>query len=102
MASVPRQASFMHVRYIVLSLGQEDPLEEGMTTHFSILAWRIPWTEEPGGLLSMGSHPPPEVRREGREPLPDHAVSRLICVYSAPRSAHIAGFSHTVGRFFIV
>ena len=37
------------------SLGQEDPLEEEMTTHFSILAWRIPWTEEPGGLQSMGS-----------------------------------------------
>ena len=33
----------------------EDPLEEGMATHFSILAWRIPWTEEPGGLQSMGS-----------------------------------------------
>ena len=36
------------------SLGQEDPLEEGMATHSSILAWRIPWTEEPGGLQSMG------------------------------------------------
>ena len=34
----------------VQSLGQEDPLEEGMATHSSILAWRIPWTEEPGGL----------------------------------------------------
>ena len=34
----------------VRSLGQEDPLEEGMATHFSILAWRIPWPEEPGGL----------------------------------------------------
>ena len=33
----------------------EDLLEEGMATHFSILAWRIPWTEEPGGLQSMGS-----------------------------------------------
>ena len=37
----------------VQSLGQEDPLEEGMATHSSILAWRIPWTEEPGGLQSM-------------------------------------------------
>ena len=35
-------------------LGWEDPLEEGMETHYSILAWRIPWTEEPGGLQSMG------------------------------------------------
>ena len=39
----------------VQSLGLEDPLEEGMATHSSILAWRIPWTEEPGGLQSMGS-----------------------------------------------
>ena len=38
----------------VPSLGQEDPLEKGMATHSSILAWRIPWTEEPGGLQSMG------------------------------------------------
>ena len=34
-------------------LGQEEPLEKGMATHSSILAWRIPWTEEPGGLQSM-------------------------------------------------
>jgi len=39
----------------VLSLGQEAPLEKGIATHSSILAWRIPWTEEPGGLQSMGS-----------------------------------------------
>ena len=39
----------------VLSLGQEDPLEKGTATHSSILAWEIPWTEEPGGLQSMGS-----------------------------------------------
>ena len=39
----------------VQSLGREDPLQEGMATHSSILAWRIPWTEEPGGLQSMGS-----------------------------------------------
>ena len=38
------------------SLGQEDPLEKGMATHSSIPAWRIPRTEEPGGLQSMGSH----------------------------------------------
>ena len=40
----------MHVQ----SLGWEDPLEKGMATHSSILAWRIPLTEEPGGLQSMG------------------------------------------------
>ena len=39
----------------VRSLGQEGPLEKGMATHSSILDWRIPWTEEPGGLQSMGS-----------------------------------------------
>ena len=40
----------------VSSLGWEDPLEKEMATHSSVLAWRIPGTEEPGGLLSMGSH----------------------------------------------
>ena len=39
----------------VQSLGREDPLEEGIATHFSILAWRIPWTEKPGGPQSIGS-----------------------------------------------
>ena len=38
----------------VQPLGRADPLEEGMATHSSILAWRIPWTEEPGGLQSQG------------------------------------------------
>ena len=38
----------------VWSLGQEDPLEKEMATHSNILAWRIPWTKEPGGLQSMG------------------------------------------------
>ena len=41
----------MQVRF----LSWEDPMEEGMATHSSILAWRIPWTEEPGRLQSMGS-----------------------------------------------
>ena len=39
----------------VQSLGREDSLEKGMATHSSILAWEMPWTEEPGGLQSMGS-----------------------------------------------
>ena len=43
-------------RLQVQSLGQEDALEEGMGTHSSILAWGIPWMEEPGGLQSLGSH----------------------------------------------
>ena len=41
----------LHVR----SLGHENPLEEEMATHFSLLGWEIPWTEEPGGLQSMES-----------------------------------------------
>ena len=40
---------------LVLSLGGEDPLEKGMSTHSSILVWRILWAEEPGGLQSVGS-----------------------------------------------
>ena len=40
----------------VLSLAWEDPLEKGVATHSSILAWRVPWTEEPGRLQSMASH----------------------------------------------
>ena len=43
------------VQETVLSLGQEDPLEKEMATHSSVLAWRIPWTAEPGELRSMGS-----------------------------------------------
>ena len=48
----------------VPSLGQEDPLEEGMATHSSVLAWRIPWTEEPGRLQSMGLQ---RVRHDGSD-----------------------------------
>ena len=40
----------------IRDIGQEDPLEKSMTAHFSVLAWRIPWSEEPGGLPSMESH----------------------------------------------
>ena len=53
----------------VQSLGWEDPLEEGMATHPSILAWRIPWTEEPGGLQSMGS------QRTGHSWASEHTVT---------------------------
>ena len=47
----------------VQSLGQEDPLEEGMATHSSILAWKIPWTEEPGGLQPMDSQSQTRLKR---------------------------------------
>ena len=50
----------------VRSLDQEDPLEEGMATHSSILAWSIPWTEEPGRLQSMGP------QRAGHNCVTDH------------------------------
>ena len=46
----------------VQSLGREDPLKEGMAAHSRILAWRVPWTEEPGGLQSTGSQ---RVRHDG-------------------------------------
>ena len=48
-----KNLSAMHKTWVQF-LGQEDPLEKEMATHFSILAWRIPWTEEPGRLQSMG------------------------------------------------
>ena len=47
--------------WVLQPLGQEDPLEKGMATHSSILAWRISWTEEPGRLQSMG------LQRVGRD-----------------------------------
>ena len=52
----PTCQSRRHKRLWVWNLGWEDPLEEGMATHSSILAWRIPWTVRCGGLQSMGSH----------------------------------------------
>ena len=55
----------------VRSLGGEDPLEEEMATHSSILAWRIPWTEKPGGLQSMG------LQKSGTGP-----VSACVCMHT--------------------
>ena len=57
----------------VQSLGQEDSLEEGMATHSSILGWRIPWTEEPGGLWSIGLQ---RVRRDSS----NLALTHTCCV----------------------
>ena len=66
------------VRYIVLSLGQEDPLEEGMATHFSIHSWRIPWTDKPGGLQSM------ETQRVGHNWVTNTQFNEFwqLCVFS--------------------
>ena len=62
----------------VRSPGQEDPLEEGMATLSSILAWRIPWTEEPGGLQSMGLQ---RVRHDCSDLAHTHcSVSALLAV----------------------
>ena len=48
------KADGLRLNSILVSVGWEDPLEKGMATHSSILAWEIPWTEEPGRLQSMG------------------------------------------------
>ena len=54
------------------SLGWEDPLEEELATHSSILAWRIPWTEEPGELQSEG------LQRVGHDLVTEHAHTKLL------------------------
>ena len=59
------------------SLGREDPLEEEMATHSSMLAWETPWTEEPGGLQSMGS-------RKSRRRLNTHTMGFLLCFLTSP------------------
>ena len=58
----------------VWSLGGEDPLKEGMTTHFSILAWRIPWTEEPGGPPCTASQ---RIRHDWSDSTAQHIPSRI-------------------------
>ena len=62
------------------TLGWEDPLKEGMATHSSILTWRIPWTEEPGGLQSMG------LQRVGHDGATNTSLSFFpISIYHAER-----------------
>jgi len=65
----------------VRSLGQEDPLEEAMATHSSILAWRIPRTEEPGGLQFMGSQ---RVGHDRRNNSFTFIVDLQCCISSCP------------------
>ena len=68
----------------VRSLGREDPLEEGKATHSSILAWRIPWTEEPGALHFMGS------KRVGHDLATEQSrYNEEVKSYSAPESASL-------------
>ena len=69
----------------VRSLGWEDPLQEEMATHSSILAWEVSWTEEPGGLQSMGSQRlghdlATERRQEGKVSFHKFKVGRLISI----------------------
>ena len=61
----------------VRSLGEEDPLEKEMATHSSVLAWRIPRTEEPGGLLSIGSH------RVGHDLACMHVLEKEMATHSS-------------------
>ena len=65
----------------VRSLGWEDPLEKEMATHSSILAWRIPWTEELGGLQSMGSRRVGHNRVTSQAYISGPRVSLCVCVY---------------------
>ena len=75
---------------LVRSLGREHPLEEEMATHSSVLAWRIPWTEEPGGLQSVGS--------QSRTQLSDftftfhfHALEKEMATHSSVLAWRIPG-----------
>ena len=64
---------------LVWSLGWEDPLEKGMATHSSILAWRTPWAEEPGGLQSMGSQRVKDTTEPPAYPLqPPHPTNHQL------------------------
>ena len=63
-----------HKRQGIQSLGWEDPLQQGMTTHSHILAWEISWTEEPGGLQSSGSQ---RVRQDWRDSIHTHRTDIL-------------------------
>ena len=72
----------------VPSLGQEDPLEKGMTTHSSILAWRIPWTKEPCGLWSMGFQES-DVTEQLTLPLYFHFISQMCPVSLTHPSAEL-------------
>ena len=76
-------------RDVVQSLGQEDPMEEDMATHSSILAWRIPWTKEPGGLQSMGS------QRVGHQEVYTHREksSHLLSLQAAEKLEFELSFS---------
>ena len=81
----------------VRSLGWEDPLEEGMATHSSILAWRIPWTEEPGGLQSKGWQ-----SRIRLSNLAQHSQDRLLVRYSrSEQSKELMSYGVELGHGWV-
>ena len=84
----------------VWSLGQEDPLEKGMATHYSILAWRIPWTEKPGGLQSMGS------QRVGHDRVTNTHTSnqiRVWAIWNETQEPHLRGkWDETIISFGVI
>ena len=77
----------------VPSLGQGDPLEEGLTTHSNILAWRIPWTEEAGGLESIESHSQTQVKRLSMHA---HILFSIVAapIYIFTNSVHLFPLFH--------
>ena len=74
----------------VQSLGWEDPLEEGMAIHSTILAWRIPWTEVPGRLQSMGSQSRTRLSDEAQL----HCKGSFRCLFFHPSSIHPLSINH--------
>ena len=77
----------------IRDMGQEDPLEEGIATHSSIFAWRIPWTEKPGGLQSMGS----QIVRHDLRHLSMHTYKADCTFYCST----IAVQNHTSGSWWV-
>ena len=72
--------------------GREDPLEQGMATHSSVLTWRIPWTEEPGGLQSMGS------QRVGHDWVTKNTHMHAFSKGEGPYGAWSSSPAHSVAR----
>ena len=87
----------------VRSLGWEDPLEKGMATHSSVLAWRIPWTEEPGGLQSVGSQSRTRLR-DSRLRKACNSPCMLFCVpcgsLRASPDIHLGVNTSCCGQYF--
>ena len=88
MAQTVKNPLAMHEAQVQF-LGQEDPLEKGMATHSSILAWRIPWTEEPGGLQSTG------LQRVGHD-LATKQQQKIFDENSVSRLKYIMSIKHVI------